>query len=121
MQKFPSLRRLHVMLGEFVSRPGVATCPLNVLLEFFHYLIAIPKFSVELEIRGQYLTSIWSHLIDADHRFTNVAIDFFSTYRNRDVNNLKLTTEFSSIHFTLNTKGDIELLPQIAFFFKCRK
>ncbi|KAI9347073.1 hypothetical protein BD770DRAFT_395848 [Pilaira anomala] len=114
MQKFPKLRWLYVMFGEFGRRTGVTRCPLNVLLEFLHYVIAIPKFFVEVEVRRHDLANIWNNLIDADDRFKDVAIDYFTNFQSRDINNLKLTTKLSTIHFALNIR-DIES-PQIMFF-----
>lgn len=114
MQKFPKLRWLYVMFGEFGRRSGVTRCPSNVLLEFLHYIIAIPKFFVEVEVRRQDLANIWNNLIDANDRFKDVAIDYFTNFQSRNINNLKLTTKLSTIHFALNTR-DIES-PQIMFF-----
>lgn len=74
MQKFTNLKSLVISRFLTVSKP----CPTNTVIDFLHYVLEIPFFTVTLPLKMEDLTMAWTALIDMNDSYRDIAIEYGS-------------------------------------------
>lgn len=117
MRKFPRLQSLTVAYTDLLEKNGTSKCSSSAMIKFIRYAVSVPDFTMELNINGNDLSSVWTEFINAKKGRKDVSIYYGPDNRCPNTSYLTLSAKKGLI-LNLRETNYEKGLPHIKFISK---